>query len=1047
MSGRRGGAGEEERSSRPALRGRGASQPRYEALDFLVVRAPLLPVATFEALDGDARAALPAEGRTAIAVGSLSLSQKLDSAGAANRLPADVDRALRRYLVRMSTRPTPFGLFAGTAVGRWGERTDLAIAGGRRPQRTRPDGSWLMAIVDRAEATPAIRRALRVFANRSAFVRAGRIVLAERASRGESSAPPAVSIRATGVVRRALDAARTPIPHAQLAALLLDRTPGATPEKVDGLIAELCRQTLLLTELRPPLTVGSPARHVLERLATIPEAGELCDGLRSVIDGAAEWDAAPTASPSCFRALVERARGVAAFDRSPVQVDAGLGLRGDAVSRAVAAEAARAADLLLRLSPTPHGPSHLDGYRRLFEHRYGLHRDVPVLELLDPNVGLGPPPAATASPGPARQGHAAERAEALLDLAATALRERARTVDLDDRLVRRLQLDDVAAEDAPLSLDVTVVVAAASPAAVDAGDFQLAVGPNVGSMAAGRMIGRFADFVPGAAEALRSVAEAETARTPGRVLAELAYAPRSARLLNVSVRPNPRPYEVALGVTPGADAGRSIPVDELVVGVRRGRFRLRWERTGDEVVLGASHMLSYARAPLVARFLSEVGRDGVCQLSGFNWGPASPFPFLPRVRAGRVILSLARWRIPAGTFAGDVLRDRCSFRRALDSWRMRWEAPSRLAVASGDHRLPLHLTRSADVDELARLLRRSRGATVLTEVFPDLDGAWVTDDAGRRFVTELVVPLVRRHPSPAPGPRPAGRGLPADLRPPGSDWLFVKLYTGREMEEDLLAGAVHELVGQVAAVGFSDWFFLRYSDPGRHIRLRFRGDPGRLLADLLPLVSAWATDLVGRGECLRFAFDTYERELERFGGAEGTSAAEELFAADSAAVVELLHRRSVKQLTLDPLALAVLGVDALLEGLGLPPAARAEWCRAHGGRRREDGADYRAWKASLRPLLADAGGECPPLAAMRTRLHAAAASFSSALARLHADGRLTCAPAEIYPSITHLHLNRLLGADGGTERRVYALLGRLRAGLVAAPLTAVSGRPGPGSPR
>jgi hypothetical protein len=314
-----------------------------------------------------------------------------------------------------------------------------------------------------------------------------------------------------------------------------------------------------------------------------------------------------------------------------------------------------------------------------------------------------------------------------------ALRDGTRCVDLDDSLVARLQLDDLSVSNAPLSLDLTVVVGAASRAALDAGRFQLAIGPNVGSMAAGRMVGRFADLVPGTDDALRRVAASEAARTPGRLLAELSYAPRSARLMNVSVRPDVRAYEVAIGVTPGADPTRTIPVDELAIGVRGGRFMLRWLTTGEEVVLCAGHMLSSARAPLVARFLSEVGRDGVCQLSGFNWGPAAGFPFLPRVRSGRVILSLARWRLAAEALPTSTADDPAAFEAALDGWRKRWDAPSRLAIVSGDHRLPLDLTRAADVDELRRVVRRSRAATVLTEVFPDPDEVWVTDEAGRRF--------------------------------------------------------------------------------------------------------------------------------------------------------------------------------------------------------------------------------------------------------------------------------------------------------------------------
>ena len=142
--------------------------------------------------------------------------------------------------------------------------------------------------------------------------------------------------------------------------------------------------------------------------------------------------------------------------------------------------------------------------------------------------------------------------------------------------------------------------------------------------------------------------------------------------------------------------------------------------------------------------------------------------------------------------------------------------------------------------------------------------------------------------------RMGGHG--ADLRPPGSDWLFVKLYCPPDSETELLSGPVRAFARDVAGEGFADWFFIRYSDPRRHIRLRFRGEPARLLADLLPRVTAWATDLIRSGVCERFSIDTYDRELDRFGGSHGLAAAEDFFCADSAAVGDLLASPAIEPL-------------------------------------------------------------------------------------------------------------------------------------------------------
>ncbi len=534
------------------------------------------------------------------------------------------------------------------------------------------------------------------------------------------------------------------------------------------------------------------------------------------------------------------------------------------------------------------------------------------------------------------------------------------------------------------------------------------------------MLGRFAYFVPGAVPALAQVAAAEAERTPGWVVAELAYQPRRPRLGNVSTRPHPRRYEIPIDVVASTDAQHTIGVDELVVGVRDGKFQVRWTRTGEHLLITAGHMLTSTRAPAPARFLSEVGRHQTRQLSAFSWGPAGSFPYLPRVRCGRIVLSLARWRLRTEQFAPD-LDDPSSFRTRLDAWREEWDAPATLVLAVGDHRLPLDLTRAGDVAELRRTLR-AREAVVVQEYFPDVDDAWLPDATGHRFVAELVVPMVRRAPVPSPPATPFV-DVGADPKPPGSDWLYVKLYGPPDTETDLLTGPVRALAHEAAAAGFAEWFFIRYGDPRRHVRLRFRGDPERLLSDLLPLVTAWASGLMGSGVCESFSIDTYDRELDRFGGPDGLAIAEDFFCADSAAVTDLLASHPV-----EPLPTAVMTVDALLTGFGLSREQRAAWCGARAGPRPESGADYREWKQLLRPMLA---GERPPFPpeAVLDRFRNTAARLRNPLSELDHAGRLSRSPADLYGSLVHLHLNRLIAADRASERRVYGLLQRLQHSL------------------
>jgi len=132
-----------------------------------------------------------------------------------------------------------------------------------------------------------------------------------------------------------------------------------------------------------------------------------------------------------------------------------------------------------------------------------------------------------------------------------------------------------------------------------------------------------------------------------------------------------------------------------------------------------------------------------------------------------------------------------------------------------------------------------------------------------------------------------------------------------------------ELLDSGAADG---WFFLRYADPDWHLRWRLHGDASALHTVVLPAVQAAAARLRERGMLWRLQVDTYEREVERYGGPQGMRLSERLFQADSKAALDILAALEPGDAGLDERWLLTLpGMGALLEDLGLDRSARRDW--------------------------------------------------------------------------------------------------------------------------
>ncbi|MFJ2577183.1 lantibiotic dehydratase [Kitasatospora aureofaciens] len=526
--------------------------------------------------------------REAIEVSSPSLADLLDQAAAgttpaeaAALRPAALRRAaeaVSRYRLRMATRPTPFGLMAAVARGRFGAAAEIRWDRAER-RALRPDLGWLLPLLDRLRTDPTVLPGLRLAVDQQVHLRGDRLILPYLPGRRPATGGPATggpatgaqaepvaerTVRATAVVRAAVRAATEPLRHAELLAALAAEFPAAPAEAVVGLVRSLVAQGFLLTDLTPPPDCTDLLGHVLDRLpAGHPAHAELA-AVRELL---ARASALPRGrATGLLRQARARMTRLAPSDR-PLHAD--LALDAEVVlPDEVRTELEQAASVLWRLSPPTSAPEHLRTYHAEFVERYGTDSPVPLAELLDPDTGLGAPAgyrrpvggrgAANPQPSRARADADAARDRLLAELAAGALADRGPDgllpeVVLDDDLLARLapprEEADAAADTPPASLELYAELAADSAEALAAGDFRLVLSPVAGSDRAGATFGRFATLL--------ADAEDDGPSAPGALLAEAAgagLAPCAGQTPSSSLIPGAGPGPNS---SPGAGPGPS----------------------------------------------------------------------------------------------------------------------------------------------------------------------------------------------------------------------------------------------------------------------------------------------------------------------------------------------------------------------------------------------------------------------------------------------------------------------------------------------------------
>ncbi|HEY2291107.1 MAG TPA: thiopeptide-type bacteriocin biosynthesis protein, partial [Thermoanaerobaculia bacterium] len=368
----------------------------------------------------------------------------------------------------------------------------------------------------------------------------------------------------------------------------------------------------------------------------------------------------------------------------------------------------------------------------------------------------------------------------------------------------------------------------------------------------------------------------------------------------------------------------------------------------------------------------------------------------------------------------------------VERWRRERGVPRLVVLRSFDRRLPIDLDNPLLVAALAHHVRRLDGAW-LEELYPGPEDLCVEAPEGR-YSHEILLPYLK---SPAASPRAgmdretpadAGERPAAEIFPPGADWLYLKLYGSGALLERLLTRSLGPWVRALRQEQrISRWFFVRYADPGTHLRLRLQCRPGEL-APVLAELRGLAEEGMAEASLDRVEIDTYERESERYGGRAAIALAERVFEADSEAVLDLLEAHDGRV----PWWLCLAGADALLADFGLDLGERWRLARSlRDAYRREfahdrdfphrAGARFRRVRAELSALMGE-GGTPEPLAA-RSRALAPAAAELRALA---AGGQLSRPLPEIVASFVHMHLDRMLrGELRAQEAVLYDWLFRL----------------------
>lgn len=894
---------------------------------FFVLRTPLLPLSgllkSLNQTDDSSRLTLLAtllqkpNVLEALQVASPRLFSETQNwlNQAATTLSDAVEAALWRYVLRMSSRCTPFGLFAGYSTGQVAEQTNVLFDAARMHASSRLDTEVLAVIIHRLLTNPSVREISHYTLNNSLYRAGSQYRYSERIKLSNTGQIQLTSIEADEGVQVVVGLFKD---NKRVSFSELIRTVEALgyPQRdCLAFINQLIDSQLLLSEWELMATGLSNSQRIAEQIigagVHVPELD-----LLKKINGLLTHALPSIGQYKLIHQLLKPILLAEQDTKSILQVDTRWRTETSTLKKSIVTQLGQQLVQLMPIRHTRHTDA-LTAFRQRFYDRFG-EQPVPLLTALDYSLGVG-------------YGQPSSGISLFNKLAVSITATDTPIVDhLDvwrltkftqalqtERMIVDLTDDDLAqaTHSAPTippacSWYAHGTLISSDTASIDQGNYQFVLRSAAGPSAL-NLLGRFATGDTELTTALQHVATWEQEQQPNVLFAEVAHLP-TERAGNVVCRPTLRPFEIPYLTHSSVDGEHTISLNELTISVPGGQSIILFcERLGKRVIPRLSTAHSYHLGDDVYRFLGDLQhQDQTLQLS-WSWGVLHDQPFLPRVVYKQLILARAQWLIRFEELAEDVNAP------TISTLRQARNLPRLIAIVEGDNELLLDL----DVLLCQRLLYTElvrKGTVRVVEWLAGPESCWVHDGTDR-FTSEVIIPFgLPDMPTLLQGaPARFSTGtLPQRTFLPGTEWVYIKLYASEQSTDELLTMFVKSFVECLFDQQLvTSWFFIRYADPEPHLRLRLYC-PEQPVGQVLDLFNRVLAQSPVAHYVHKVVIDSYERELERYGPAT-IEACEKLFCDDSQFVIDCLSEGEDSTNEDDRCLMACQSVNALLTSFGL----------------------------------------------------------------------------------------------------------------------------------
>jgi len=669
--------------------------------------------------------------------------QKLSQATSKNDKEAErVIHSFTRYLSRMQTRCTPFGLFAGCGVGETGGTNTAIHMQDTCQRKTRLDMLYLYTLYDAILQMPDIREKIKNYPNSSLYLWGKRYRYVETEYLPSGVTYHLSETSSSFHLKKALKIATNGAVMMDLVNCLVSNVN--TKEDATEFINDLINAQVLTGELSKSITGNDYFERMVCMIESINDNNRILPILKEIQFALKKIDHGNSGinAYQYIQSLVERIE-VPYKEQYLFQVDM-IRTTNDANLGNGTIEDLKSALIFLNRIKVLKKNELLDKFRQDFLSRYE-EREIPLMEALDTESGLGyPSKSADGDLTPLienfrlpqqtdeNNSYNTNKFQSILyKKAFECLSKGQQEIVFFDDDVKDFTINW---NDLPPTIyTIFEIIRSNSDNNLIHLHFFSGSGANV--------LARFAHADEKMDSFVKKIAEKEQTLTSDYILAEVVHLPE-ARLSNVLFRPHIRDFEIVYLSSSDMPCEKKLHVSDLLLSVRNNRIILRSKKTGKEIIpwLTTAHVYHFGLP--VYRFLCDMQKQGRRYGSNFDWGSYSQ-NYRPRVRYKNIILSPASWIITRDELKHlFIIQEDDNLLSEIEVWRNQHQIPRYVLMIESDQKLWVDWENALSIRSMFSIIKNHPVVT-FTEFLFEPEHAVVRDSDGNAYTNECIAVFYR----------------------------------------------------------------------------------------------------------------------------------------------------------------------------------------------------------------------------------------------------------------------------------------------------------------